>query len=124
MKHRITQAECAENPAHGLRVKLEFFLNVLAGNSEIQSIDIGQTGHDRQQCNDMPAHPRGNQVRLLRFCARDDWRDVVHAIEFLNKDKSRRRQAETPLSFSSLLSSLRSGKTPRVRWYLPPLFVP
>ncbi len=60
MKYGITKAECTEDPAHGLGIKFEFFLNVLADNAEIQPIDIGQACHDRHQRNHMPAHPRGN----------------------------------------------------------------
>ena len=60
MKYGIAQAERTEDPAHRLRVKLEFFLNILARDSKIHPIDIRQPGHDRQQRNDVPAHPRGN----------------------------------------------------------------
>jgi hypothetical protein len=46
MKQGVAKTEGPQDPAHGLGIKLEFLLDVLARNSEIEAIDISKTSGD------------------------------------------------------------------------------
>jgi hypothetical protein len=59
MKQRVAKTEGSKNPTHGLRIELEFVLDVLAGYSEIETINVSETRSDSQKQYHAPAHARG-----------------------------------------------------------------